>query len=96
MEIADERLNPLKQLVIDECARVAGKDKIKIGIDAEKLNNAFKKSENISSMQQDLMKGKKTEIDYLNGAVVRLGGKYGIKCPANEALTSIIKEMEKP
>ena len=41
------------------------------------------------------MKGKKTEIDYLNGAVVKLGKKYGVKCPVNEALVKIIKEMEK-
>ena len=46
-------------------------------------------------MQQDLIKGKHTEIDYLNGAVVRLGKKHGIKCPVNEALAMIIKEMEK-
>ena len=46
-------------------------------------------------MQQDLIKGKKTEIGYLNGAVVKLGRKYGIKCPVNEAFVVIIKEMEK-
>ena len=45
-------------------------------------------------MQQDLLKGRKTEIDYLNGAVAGLGKKYGIKCPVNESLAAIIKEME--
>ena len=46
-------------------------------------------------MLQDLLKGNPTEIDYLNGAVVELGEKYGVKCPVNEALVMIIKEMEK-
>ncbi len=93
--ICDERLNPLKKLIIDECLKVAEKDGIKFGIDFLKtLNEEFKSSQNISSMQQDLIKGKKTEIDFLNGAVVELGRRYGINCPVNEALTSIIKHLE--
>jgi 2-dehydropantoate 2-reductase len=94
-EISDERLNSLKKLVIDECANVAKKDGIRLDLDVEQLNNAFKNSLNISSMQQDLIKGKRTEIDYLNGGVAELGKKYGIKCPVNEALAEIIKGMEK-
>lgn len=94
--IADERLNSLKKLIVDECLEVAKKDGIAFNLDfVETINKVFKNSTNISSMQQDLMKGKMTEIDYLNGAVAKLGRKYGIKCPANEALTAVIKEMEK-
>ena len=93
--ICDEKLNPLKKLIIDECLKVAEKDGIKFDIDFLKiLNDEFKSSQNISSMQQDLIKGKKTEIDFLNGAVVELGRQYGVKCPVNEALTSIIKQIE--
>lgn len=92
--ISDERLNSLKRLIIDECANVAKKDGISLDLDVAQLNNAFKNSLNISSMQQDLIKGKKTEIDYLNGGVAELGKKYGIKCPANKALAGIIKGME--
>ena len=51
-------------------------------------------AENQSSMLQDMIKGRKTEIDYLNGAVVQLGRKYGIKCPVNDTLVRIIKAME--
>lgn len=94
-DIADERLNPLKKLIVEECLKAAKQDGISFGFDfVEKLNKEFKNSSNISSMQQDIMKGRKTEIDYLNGAVVGLGRKYGIKCPVNEALAEIIKSME--
>ncbi len=94
--IADERLNPLKKLIVGECLEVAKKDGVEFGIDFVKaVNESIKDSRNISSMQQDLLKGKNTEIDYLNGAVVKMGKKYGIKCPVNSALAIIIKEMEK-
>ncbi len=94
--LVDERLNPLKKLIIDECLQVAKKDGIVFDFDFTKMiDEAIKNSKNISSMQQDLIKGKRTEIDYLNGGVAKLGKKYGIKCPVNEALAMIIKEMER-
>ena len=94
--IADERLDPLKRLIVDECLKVAKKDASIFKIDfVRNINEAIKNSRNISSMQQDLIKGNTTEIDYLNGAVAMLGKAYGIECPVNEALTSIIREMEK-
>lgn len=94
--ICDEKLNPIKKLIVDECLKVAEKDGISFEIDFVKaINNEFRKSRNISSMQQDLTKGKMTEIDYLNGAVVKLGKSYGVKCPVNEAIAGIIRELEK-
>ena len=93
--IADENLNPLKKLIADECLKVARKDGIGFNIGfVKKMNEGIKNSRNLSSMLQDLMKGKKTEIDYLNGAVANLGRKYKTECPANEILARIIKEME--
>jgi 2-dehydropantoate 2-reductase len=93
--IADERLNPLKQLIVDECVRVAARDGVEFPADlVDAINRRYGSSRNLSSMQQDLLKGRRTEIDFLNGAVVRLGATYGIACPVNEALTTIIKQME--
>jgi 2-dehydropantoate 2-reductase len=45
-------------------------------------------------MRQDLLKGRRTEIDHMNGAVVALGGRFGIACPVNAALVALIKAME--
>tara|TARA_Y100000310_G_scaffold341787_1_gene442117 strand:- start:17175 stop:18056 length:882 start_codon:yes stop_codon:yes gene_type:complete len=92
---ADEKLNPLKKLIFDECLKVASKDGVDVNIGSvDAINNAIKGSRNLSSMHQDIIKGKKTEIDYLNGAVVELGKKYGIKCPVNEGLVSMINFLE--
>ncbi len=52
-------------------------------------------SSNISSMLQDIRKGRKTEIDWINGAVVKLGKKHGIDVKVNEMLVSMVKKKEK-
>ena len=54
----------------------------------------FGASRTIASMRQDLMRGRPTEIDHMNGAVAALGRRAGIACPVNAALTAIIKAMD--
>jgi 2-dehydropantoate 2-reductase len=94
--IADSRLDPLKRLVVDECLSVARADGVTFEIDfLQALVDVFGTSRNIASMRQDLLKGKPTEIDHMNGAVVELGSRYGIACPVNAALVAIIKAMER-
>jgi len=47
------------------------------------------------SMGQDMQKGRRTEIEFLNGLVVREGEKVGINCRANAVLVDIVKRVEK-
>ena len=47
------------------------------------------------SMGQDMQKGRRTEIEFLNGYVVREGEKVGIAARANSVLTDIVKRVEK-
>jgi 2-dehydropantoate 2-reductase len=94
-EIVDPRLARLKQLVIDECVVVASAEGVKLVFDfASEINAAYAGSRNIVSMRQDLQHGRVTEIDYLNGAIVALGSRHGLKCPVNHGLTCIIKALE--
>jgi 2-dehydropantoate 2-reductase len=51
-------------------------------------------SANISSMLQDVLKKKRTEIDFLNGVIVREGQRYGISVPTNSLLTRLVKTIE--
>jgi len=93
--IADPRLDPLKQLVVDECLQVARADGVEFDVDfVRTIAEVFGSSRNIASMRQDLLKGKPTEIDHMNGALVDLGLRLGIACPVNAALVAIIKAME--
>ena len=47
------------------------------------------------SMGQDMVKGRRTEIEFLNGFVVRKGDEVGLATPANAALTDIVKRVER-
>ena len=49
---------------------------------------------NISSMLQDVRRKRKTEIDQLNGAVVKMAASYGTTAPVNEILTAIVRSLE--
>jgi 2-dehydropantoate 2-reductase len=94
--IADPRLDPLKRLVIDECLAVARSQGVTFEIDfLPTIADVFGASKTIASMQQDLMRGRPTEIDHMNGAVAALGRQIGIDCPVNAALTNIIKAMDR-
>jgi len=46
------------------------------------------------SMLQDVEHGRWTEIDYINGAVVREGGRAGVPTPYNRALTLLVRMLE--
>ncbi len=94
--IADPRLDPLKRLVIDECLAVARTAGVEFAIDfLPTITEVFGASRTIASMRQDLMRGRPTEIDHMNGAVAALGRRAGIDCPVNAALTAIIKAMDR-
>ncbi len=50
---------------------------------------------NISSMLQDVTGKRKTEIDMINGAIVREAQELGLYAPVNETLTNLVKIIEK-
>ena len=49
---------------------------------------------NISSMLQDVRKKKKTEIEQLNGVVVKMAAMHGTRAPVNEILTALVRSLE--
>jgi 2-dehydropantoate 2-reductase len=87
----------LIKLVIEEAAAVAhaagvrlpDEDLFAAGI---KLGETI--SEAISSTAQDIARGKRTEIDSLNGYIVRRGSDLGIATPVNQALFALVKLLE--
>jgi 2-dehydropantoate 2-reductase len=47
------------------------------------------------SMLQDVEAGRETEVDFLNGAIVAFGERWGVDAPLNRALTALVKGVEK-
>ena len=51
-------------------------------------------AQNVSSMLQDIRNKKKTEIDFINGAILREGKKFDLELPINQALTHLVHLLE--
>ena len=47
-----------------------------------------------SSTAQDMMRGKRTEIDSLNGYIARRGAELGVPTPVHQALYTLVKLLE--
>ena len=94
-EIGTQTLAPVRHQITIECVNVGNAEGITFPQDLETwIEKEIAGYTNFSSMYQDLTKGKKTEIDFLNGKIVELGGKHNISTPVNEAITSFIKFLE--
>jgi 2-dehydropantoate 2-reductase len=52
------------------------------------------RSEHYPSMAQDMMHKRRTEIDFLNGAIVKYGLELGIPTPVNDTITRFVKIIE--
>jgi 2-dehydropantoate 2-reductase len=48
-----------------------------------------------SSMWEDLRRGRPTEIDYLQGAVLTLARKRNVRAPVTEGVVRLVKEAER-
>jgi 2-dehydropantoate 2-reductase len=82
--------------VVDECMAVAAADGVQFPADPQLTTRRLVETmpAQYSSTAQDLARGKPTEIDYLNGYVVRRGEALGIPTPANRALWALVKLIE--
>ena len=94
-EICGEELKWIRHEIIKECMEVGKAEKIEFEPNfEEEIERKIGKYTNFSSMYQDILKGKKTEIDFLNGKIVELGRFHGIKTPVNETIFHLIKFLE--
>ncbi len=81
---------------IHECIAVAAAEGVQLPGDLEARIFALAESmpAQKSSTAQDIARGRKTEIDFLNGTVVRKGRALGIPTPTNLALLVAVKLIE--
>ncbi|MEM1578240.1 MAG: 2-dehydropantoate 2-reductase [Archaeoglobaceae archaeon] len=70
----------------------------KIGYKFDAISEVRKVAEmtakNRSSMLQDIERGRRTEIDYINGEIVKKCREFGLKCEVNEIVWKLVKGIE--
>ena len=65
-------------------------------LEAKMQASAEKRAETMRpSMGQDIFKGRRTEIDFINGLVVEKGAELGIPTPVNRAMVEAVKRVER-
>ncbi len=94
--VAGDGVQDVMRDVVAECLAVAKADGVDLAGDVHdavaRLANSMPMQK--SSTAQDLARGKPTEIDYLNGFIVRRGAALGIATPVNRVLWSLVKLLE--
>ncbi|MFA5147016.1 MAG: 2-dehydropantoate 2-reductase [Candidatus Omnitrophota bacterium] len=95
--VEHEETRELLRASVQEAMRIVKRKRIKLAYDdpIQKVESVCKATaNNISSMLQDVLNKKRTEIDFINGAIVRQGKALGIQTPVNDTLTNIVKSLE--
>ena len=96
MIIEVPELKALAGKVVGEAAMVS--KALGIRMTADPLENTYKVMRdtycNRSSMLQDVTRGKRTEIDTLNGKVCELGRETDVPTPYNDTITALVKGIE--
>jgi 2-dehydropantoate 2-reductase len=94
----DPELRRLVSGLVDEGKAVAAAQGIELDADPEDLIDHAAKPEvaydHKASMLQDVEARRPTEIDYLNGGIVRFGEKHGVPTPLNRAIWALVKGLE--
>lgn len=82
--------------VVAECLAVAKAEGVQVAGDVHAAVDKLAASmpNQFSSTAQDLARGKRSEIDYLNGLIVTRGKALGITTPANRVLWALVKLLE--
>jgi 2-dehydropantoate 2-reductase len=94
--VKGEGVTVVMRNLVDECVAVAEADGVTIpgDVDVAVRKIAETAAGQYSSTAQDLAHGKRSEIDHLNGFVVRRGEALGVATPANRLLHAIVKLIE--
>ncbi|PIG00014.1 ketopantoate reductase [Comamonas sp. 26] len=91
--VAQDGVPAVMQDIASECKAVALADGVQLSADIDEAVAAIARTmpQQLSSTAQDLARAKPTEIDHLNGYVVRRGQALGIATPANRLLQVLVQ-----
>ncbi len=89
-ELSRELLDPAKEALLAEVKAVAKAEGLELELSVAQFNQIVK-GPNVPSLRTDIDRGRPSEIDFLNGAIVELAARHGIPAPANQLVTSLIR-----
>ena len=94
--VANDGIPEIMRDVVDECLAVARASGVKVPADMHETVRRIAQTMpgQYSSTAQDLSRQKKTEIEHLNGFVVRKGEALGVRTPVNRTLLALVKALE--
>ena len=94
--VPGEGIQDLMRDVVAECLAVAKAEGVQVpgDVDAAIRKIADTMRGQYSSTAQDLARGKRTEIDHLNGLIVKRGMALEVATPANRVLWALVKLLE--
>ena len=95
--VATPAIRTLMETLMREAVAVAAADGVSLDADAlvaSAWTLAAAMPEQYSSTAQDIARGRRTEIDALNGFVAQRGAALGVAAPANQALHALVKLRE--
>jgi len=94
--VLGEGVQQVMRDVVDECQAVARAEGVQVAGDVDAAIRKIEQTmpNQFSSTAQDLARGRRSEIDYLNGLIVRRGEALGIATPANRVLWALVKLLE--
>lgn len=96
--VLSPHLAPVVERIVGECvavARAEGQrfDELAVLEFVRKVTEST--AANTSSMLQDVLRRRETEVDAINGYVIEIARRHGIEAPGNEMVWGMVKAMEK-
>ncbi len=96
--LSHPEMHAMIKLIVEEAVAVARADGVNLAPDiADKVIQWSQEIRDIhTSMYDDWKAGRRTEIDFLNGYIVRRGGELGLPTSVNEAVCALVKTITEP
>lgn len=97
MLVKNEYTREIMRRAVSEAVKVAKRKRIKLIYDdaIQKVESVCKAAaDSISSTLEDILNKRQTEVDFINGAIIRQAKSLNIATPTNEILTELVKTIE--
>ena len=91
--LADSRIDEMKKMLLEEGLSVSSAAGYPLKMDIDFFNR-FIENDNFTSMYQDISRGRKTEVDFINGGIIECAEKTGVDVPVNRFVLHLIHAIE--